>query len=312
MRRHVRVFTAPVARISNSVKRRSGERVAWVSPEKLPDLSAGPGAECLWGDRPGVAGRTAPAADGVIPGGTEAASPAIARAMIASFLSSPDKARTRSLIAAISCAALAGCGFGLLMPLVALNLEAMTGSAAVVGANAAAAALSTLLATPLIPALMARTAPRQTVIICAMITAAGFVLFPAMPDPVIWFGLRFVMGLSVTIIFVASETWINQLAKPESRASLLAVYATVLAGGFGSGGLLLVGARVARLDALDRGRGDLRARRPADHDLARPAHHAALPGGVRAQGAACRRPGWRPWPCWRDWCSEASRPMSSR
>ncbi|WP_440957237.1 MFS transporter [Oceanicaulis sp. LC35] len=159
--------------------------------------------------------------------------------MVSRFLSSPDLARTRSLIAAICCAALAGCGFGLLMPLVALNLEAMTGSAAVVGANAAAAALSTLLATPLIPALMARTAPRQTVVICALITATGFVLFPAMPDPVIWFVLRFVMGLSVTIIFVASETWINQLAKPESRASLLAVYATVLSGGFGSGGLLL-------------------------------------------------------------------------
>ena len=159
--------------------------------------------------------------------------------MIAHFLSAPDLARTRSLIAAIVCAALAGCGFGLLMPLVALNLEAMTGSAAIVGTNAAAAALSTLLATPLIPALMARTAPRQTVVICALITALGFVLFPAMPDPVVWFGLRFVMGLAVTIIFVASETWINQLAKPESRASLLAVYATVLSGGFGSGGLLL-------------------------------------------------------------------------
>ena len=37
-RRHVRVFTAPVARISNSVKRRGGERIAWVSPEKAPDL----------------------------------------------------------------------------------------------------------------------------------------------------------------------------------------------------------------------------------------------------------------------------------
>jgi MFS family permease len=41
------------------------------------------------------------------------------------------------------------------------------------------------------------------------------------------------------VIFVASETWINQLAKPESRATLLAVYATVLSAGFGSGGLLL-------------------------------------------------------------------------
>ena len=101
--------------------------------------------------------------------------------MIARFLSTPDLARTRSLIAAICCAALAGCGFGLLMPLVALNLEAMTGSAAIVGTNAAAAALSTLLATPLIPALMARTAPRQTVVICALITATGFVLFPALP-----------------------------------------------------------------------------------------------------------------------------------
>jgi MFS family permease len=141
------------------------------------------------------------------------------------------------------------------MPLVALNLEAMTGSAAIVGTNAAAAALSTLLATPLIPALMARAAPKRTVVICALITALGFVLFPAMPDPVVWFGLRFVMGLSVTIIFVASETWINQLAKPESRASLLAVYATVLSGGFGSGGLL-----------LDCGRGDLCARSAADPD----------------------------------------------
>jgi len=159
--------------------------------------------------------------------------------MVTSFLTSPDLARTRSLIAAIVCAALAGCGFGLLMPLIALNLEAMTGSAAIVGTNAAAAALSTLLATPLIPALMARMPPRQTVVISALVTALGFVLFPAMPDPVVWFILRFAMGLSVTVIFVASETWINQLAKPESRASLLAVYATVLSGGFGSGGLLL-------------------------------------------------------------------------
>ena len=37
-RRHVRVFTAPVARISNSVKRRGAERVAWVSPEAAPEL----------------------------------------------------------------------------------------------------------------------------------------------------------------------------------------------------------------------------------------------------------------------------------
>lgn len=155
------------------------------------------------------------------------------------FLTDPALGRTRSLCAAILCAAMAGCGFGLLMPLVALNLEAMTGSAAVVGLNAAAAAISTIVATPLIPPLLARTPPRVTIAACAALTGLGILIFPFLPDVIIWFVLRFTVGLAVTVIFVASETWINQLAKPESRASLLAVYATVLSGGFGSGGVLL-------------------------------------------------------------------------
>jgi MFS family permease len=155
------------------------------------------------------------------------------------FLTDPALGRTRSLCAAILCAAMAGCGFGLLMPLVALNLEAMTGSAAVVGLNAAAAAISTIVATPLIPPLLARTPPRITIAACAALTGLGILIFPFLPDVIVWFVLRFVVGLAVTVIFVASETWINQLAKPESRAGLLAVYATVLSGGFGSGGILL-------------------------------------------------------------------------
>jgi MFS family permease len=155
------------------------------------------------------------------------------------FLTDPALGRTRSLCAAILCAAMAGCGFGLLMPLVALNLEAMTGSAAVVGLNAAAAAISTIVATPLIPPLLARTPPRITIAACAALTGLGILIFPFLPDVIVWFVLRFLVGLAVTVIFVASETWINQLAKPESRAGLLAVYATVLSGGFGSGGILL-------------------------------------------------------------------------
>jgi len=183
--------------------------------------------------------RRPPAPDYVLPGKTDATSPAIARFMFRTALFNSDHARTRSLTAAILCAALTGCGYGILMPLAALNLEAMTRSASVVGVNAAAAALSTLVATLLIPALLARIPPRLTLVASALIIAASFVAFPALPDPWIWFILRFVAGLAVTVIFVVSETWINQLAKPEARASLLAVYATVLSAGFGSGALLL-------------------------------------------------------------------------
>ena len=159
--------------------------------------------------------------------------------MIARALINPAHARTRSLTAAILCAALAGAGFGLLMPLVSLNLEAMTGSGAVVGGNATAAAISTIVMTPLIPFLFSRLPPRAAMAGASAFTGLGIAAFPVLPDVYAWWGLRFVTGCAVTIIFVGSETWINQLARPESRASLLAVYATVLSAGFGSGGLIL-------------------------------------------------------------------------
>ena len=159
--------------------------------------------------------------------------------MIARALIHPAHARARSLTAAILCAALAGAGFGLLMPLVSLNLEAMTGSGAVVGGNATAAAISTIVMTPLIPFLFSRLPPRAAMAGASAFTGLGIAAFPVLPDVYAWWVLRFVTGCAVTIIFVGSETWINQLARPESRASLLAVYATVLSAGFGSGGLIL-------------------------------------------------------------------------
>jgi MFS family permease len=159
--------------------------------------------------------------------------------MILSFLSNAQHARARSLSAAILCAGLAGCGFGLLMPLVALNLETMTGSGALVGYNAAAAALSTIIMAPFVPSLLKRFPARAVIISSAILVGIGILLFPLFPIVWLWFVMRFAIGMPVTIIFVASETWINQLAKPESRASLLAVYASVLSAGFGSGGILL-------------------------------------------------------------------------
>ncbi|WP_429911027.1 MFS transporter [Glycocaulis sp.] len=159
--------------------------------------------------------------------------------MALSFLISDTHARTRSLFVAIMCGGLAGCGFGLLMPLISLNLEAMTGSGALAGANAAAAALAMILTTPFIPGFFSRIAPRVLLAGSLALIALCILIFPAVREVWVWFGTRFLIGIAVTIVFIASETWINQLAKPERRASLLAVYATVLSAGFGSGGLLL-------------------------------------------------------------------------
>ncbi|WP_421791921.1 MFS transporter [Hyphobacterium sp.] len=159
--------------------------------------------------------------------------------MSLAFFTSELHGRARSLIAAIICAALVGCGFTLLMPVMALNLEAMTGSGMIVGLNGAAAALSTIIATPFVPRLMSVLPGRQLIVACLLITAATVPFFPLFPNVAFWFAMRFAMGMTMTVVFVASETWINQIAPKERRATILGLYATALAGGFGAGGLML-------------------------------------------------------------------------
>ena len=159
--------------------------------------------------------------------------------MIAHFLNADEHARTRSLTTAMLCAALCGCGFGLLMPLASLNLEAMTGSAALSGLITAAAAISNVLAVPLVPRVLKWLHPRKALILSSLSIAGVILLFPLMRNPWVWFVLRFMIGVSITLVFIASESWLNQLADPAKRASLLAIYATILSAGIGLGSLLI-------------------------------------------------------------------------
>ncbi|WP_019962162.1 MFS transporter [Woodsholea maritima] len=159
--------------------------------------------------------------------------------MIATFLMSPDHARVRALTTAMLCAALCGCGFGLLMPLASLNLEAMTGSATLSGLITAAAAISNVCAVPLVPVILQKVHPRRALVFSSASIAVVILMFPLMPNPWIWFVLRLLIGISITLIFISSESWINQLAEPKKRASLLAIYATVLSLGIGLGSLLI-------------------------------------------------------------------------
>lgn len=156
----------------------------------------------------------------------------------AHFFTDESFAETRSLIAAISCAVVCGIVFGLSMPLISLRLEHMTGSGLMVGLNGAAAALSTLLIAPIVPRLMRLLPPRQILALSLACAAGLFVLLPLLPSVWLWLGLRFAIGCFMTVIFVISESWINQVVTPERRAMMLGVYGTALAGGFGLGGLI--------------------------------------------------------------------------
>jgi MFS family permease len=162
-----------------------------------------------------------------------------------SALTNPHYANTRSLIVAISCAVVCGIVFGLSMPLISLRLEHMTGSGLMVGLNGAAAALSVVIMAPIIPRLMSMVPSRRLLILSLVLSALLFTLFPLLPIVWVWFIVRPVIVCFITIIFVISESWINQIVTPERRAFMLGIYGTALSGGFAIGGLLFahLGAR---------------------------------------------------------------------
>jgi MFS family permease len=150
----------------------------------------------------------------------------------------PAQDNTRSLIAAICCAVVCGLVFGLTAPLISLQLEYRYGSGLIEGYNVAAGALSTVLLAPFAPHFMRLLTPRVLLIASLVFAGTLFSLFTVFTSAWAWFFIRLVVGSFITMVFVISETWINQIVSPERRAFMLGVYGTALAGGFGVGALI--------------------------------------------------------------------------
>ncbi len=145
----------------------------------------------------------------------------------------------RSAAAAISCISITGMSFGLGLPLLAFNLEFMTGSGTIIALNALVAALSTVIAAPFAPAILARVPTRPFMIFCLLYTAFSFVSYKLVPSVPFWMFMRFTSGLAISILFVASETWIIQMAPKSIRGRVLGLYSMSLGAGFGLGGLMI-------------------------------------------------------------------------
>jgi MFS family permease len=134
-------------------------------------------------------------------------------------------------------------GLGASLPLLALALERQGVSPFLNGLSATAAAVGGLSVTPFLPRLILALGTRRLLLIALWISIACLMACYAWPNVWIWFPIRFANGASLVILFVLSETLINQLAVEETRGRLLGVYAPVLSLGFaiGPGVLILVG-----------------------------------------------------------------------
>ncbi len=145
----------------------------------------------------------------------------------------------RGLIAAILAAGLLGLTIGLALPLIAVTLERLGFGETLIGINAAAQFLGIMAGAPLAPRLIPRfgllPAMASGLVACALVLA----LMPTATAFGAWLALRFVFGAAEGLLFVTTETWVNQAAGDTVRGRVMAFYTTSLTGGVALGPLLI-------------------------------------------------------------------------
>ncbi len=160
-----------------------------------------------------------------------------------SAMTSPDHIaappRRRALAAVIGTAFGVGVSIGAIVPLLSLNLEQRGYDAAAIGVNAAMFPIGAVGFSFLVPRIIARLGLFAAIVLSVTLTAIGMLLFPLTEDFYAWCIIRLGIGCVGVIHWIASETWINLLARDANRSRVMAVYATVMAAGFVGGPLML-------------------------------------------------------------------------
>jgi MFS family permease len=131
------------------------------------------------------------------------------------------KIRSHLTIAlAILLIAIIGVAMSMTLPLLSLRLDQAGWSGALIGFNTSFMALATLGLAPFIPALAKKFGVRALLVTALLTGATATLGFGWAQSVWSWFGLRFMLGCSLTVLFILSEFWINAAA-PDDRRGLV-------------------------------------------------------------------------------------------
>ncbi len=153
---------------------------------------------------------------------------------------SNEKQYLKSLFVVASCVSIAGVSMGFTLPLMTLSLDREGGSGSLIGLVGSMLGIAIVLYSPLVPACISFFGMKRYVLICLLVESLMFISLKLFTLPQYWIVIRFVMGMAVAGIFIASESWINHLARPENRGRILALFNISLGIGFASGPLILI------------------------------------------------------------------------
>src|SRR6185295_14005139 len=109
----------------------------------------------------------------------------------------------------------------------------------IIGLAGAIPAIAVLIALPILPRLVARLGAVAAIAGGCLAGAVGFLALYAFPLPWAWIGIRLLMSAGFALPWLAGETWINTVAREETRGRVIAIYAIAFFSGFSAGPIIL-------------------------------------------------------------------------
>ncbi|MGQ4272967.1 MFS transporter [Terrihabitans sp. B22-R8] len=149
------------------------------------------------------------------------------------------RSQIMAIATAIMCITIVGIGLSLSVPLLSFVLEERGVSGTMIGLTTAMSGIATIIVAPFIPRLAAVIGVRGLLAGALLLGASIFIAFYFAGPLWVWFPLRFLFGVSLAVLFVLSEFWINAAAPERSRGLVMGIYATCLSLGFAAGPTLL-------------------------------------------------------------------------
>jgi MFS family permease len=128
-----------------------------------------------------------------------------------------------------------GISFGGLVPWMALHLDAQGLDGALIGLISAAHPIGVMLMAPFTQRIVRHFGSGNAMICCSLVGVATMIPLGLTDSPWIWLALRFIGGLSGSVPWVVTETWINSATSSETRGRAVAFYAAIMAAGFAAG-----------------------------------------------------------------------------
>ena len=136
----------------------------------------------------------------------------------------PDPSNRRVLLSIISVISVYGITIGFMYPLISLKMELMGFPPSLIGLMGTLPFLASVIASPIVPIIMRRFKVSRLVFIAICFDLVMILTMAIWENVNVWFVCRFLMGIAGTVLFVVSETWINEIADDRFRGQILGLY----------------------------------------------------------------------------------------